>query len=475
MPPIERLLELVRVGPLHSRGPAYTALQNLWDVIPENVMPEIASQLAGLQDMPNDIRAERSVLPEAAELARLMVSRFTPEQAEAVGTGLVATINEEDVSWTSHKAACQALANLVRRHSALVESLQLPVERLAQLAKQDLLNDRVSALMALVNLGISDDAKSRERALEILEDADTYTRASWRHILGEATEEETIEAIRELLPRSVSRVQSDSDGQSLGMGAFNALFLKEWTLPEEVKSDVAHFLSEAVGDSTAALTDRRAAALGLGYKASKFGLDERQKIVESLKTLLSQPFEVHPMLQSTDNPLSLLQMNVGQPEDVISAVVWALLSFSPWIQDHEERSFLRREVERLRASQVEEHGVGVAEGLSRFEPVSEEERRWLITRILLLLNSQHTRMRQASARSAASLIEHGQIPLDAELVDTVLYIAASANVEDRRAVARALKELATRMEGEDTRARDALANLRSDPSYLVRAEAGDET
>lgn len=475
LPPIEQLLELVRVGPLHSRGPAYTGLQNLWDVIPESLMPEIATQLASLQDMPSDIWAERSVLPEASEFARLIASRLTLEQAEQVGMGLVVTINEEDVSWTSHKAACRALANLVGRHPGLVGSMELPVERLAQLAGQDLLNDRVLALMALVNLGHSGHSESRRRALELLDAADTYTRTSWRQILGEATEEETVEAIRELLPHSVSRVRSVEGGESLGLGMLDPLFLKDWDLPDQVRLEVAQTLSQAVGDSEVALTHRQAAALALGHKVSQFDADERREIVESLKTLLSQPFAAHPMLQSTDNPLSMLQMNVGKPEDVTSAAVWALLAFSPWVQDEQDRLFLRREVERLRASQVEEQGIGVAEGLAWFEPSSDEERQWLITRILLLLNSQHSRVRQGCARSAAFLLKHGQIPLDAELVDTLVHLSTSNNVDDRRAAASALKEIVARPESMEVEAKQALDYLRSDPSYLVRGNAGEES
>lgn len=473
--PIERLLELVKGGPLHSRGPAYIALQDLWDVIPANLLSEVATQLTGLQDMPSNLWAERSVLTDAAEFTRLMVSRFTPDQAEQVGTALVATINKEDISWTSQRAACQALANLVGRHSALVESLELPVKRLAQLAGQDLLNDRVLALMALVNFGVSGHSESRQRSLELLDGADTYTRTSWRQILGEVDEEEAVGAIRQLLPHSVSRVQSVEGGQSLGLGVFNPLFLKDWDLPAQVRPQVAQTLAEAVGDSEVALTHRRAAALALGYQASQFGVDEGQEIIEDLKMFLSRPFEAHPMLQSTDNPLSMLQMNVGTQEDVLSAAVWALLAFSPWIEDEEDRSFLCSKVERLRASQVEEPGIGIAEGLARFQPISDEERQWLSTRILLLLNSQHPRVRQSCARSVASLIEDRRIPLDGELADTLVHISTSNNIDDRRAAAGALKAIVSRSESTEAEAAQALNYLRRDPSYLVRSSAGEES
>lgn len=176
------------------------------------------------------------------------------------------------------------------------------------------------------------------------------------------------------------------------------------------------------------------------------------------------------MLQSTDNPLSMLRMNVGEPDDVTSAVAWALLAFSPWIEDDEDRQLLRREIERLRAGQVEELGIGVAEGLRSFEPRGDEEERWLRTRLLLLLNSQHPRVRQGAARSLASMVERGSSPLDPELLDTMLYLSAADNVGDRTAAARALATMSKGAGKDQARVEEALKNLRDDPSYLVRIE-----
>ncbi len=221
LPPMDRLLELAKGGPLHSRGSAFVGLKTLWDVIPDEYLPEVADQLAGIPDMPNLGSVDRNVLPDAADLARLLAPRFSEEQAERVGAAVVATINRDDVLWTSHKAACLALANLVGRHPALLEKLEVPVGRLAELAEGDVLNDTVRALMVLVNLGLSGHAQSRQKALELLEDADTYSRVSWRQILGETTEQELATAIRQLLPQSVSRVQRTEDGQSLGLGTFD--------------------------------------------------------------------------------------------------------------------------------------------------------------------------------------------------------------------------------------------------------------
>ncbi len=120
LPPADRLLELAKVGPLHSRGPAFVGLKTLWDVVPDKLLPEIAAQLAGLSEMPNIEWADRNVLPDAADLARVLAPRFDEEQAEQVGAALVATINKDDVLWTSHRSACLALTNLVGRHADLL-------------------------------------------------------------------------------------------------------------------------------------------------------------------------------------------------------------------------------------------------------------------------------------------------------------------------------------------------------------------
>ena len=176
------------------------------------------------------------------------------------------------------------------------------------------------------------------------------------------------------------------------------------------------------------------------------------------------------MLQSTDNPLSMLQMNGGQPDDVISAVAWALLTFSQWIEDEKDRRLLRREIEKVRARHVEELGIGVAEGLRSFDPRGDEEERWLLNRLLLLLNSQHPRVRQGAARSLASLVKRRSLPLDAELLDTVLHLSAADNVGDRSTAARVLAAIGESVGQDQARVEEALDKLREDPSYLVRIE-----
>lgn len=473
-PPVDRLLELAKSGPVHSRGPAFASLTELWDVIPDEYLPKIVDQLTGLPDMLSNAWAERNVLSYAADLARLLAPRFSEEQAEKVAEAVVSTINKDDVAWTSHKEACRALANLAGSHPEVLDKLELPVDRLAELARRDLLNDMRLALMALANLGLNGHAESRRKVLELLEEAHLYTRASWRYILEETTEEELTSATRQLLPQSIDRVEKKDAGQQIGRGLFDPRFLENWDLPSAIKSEVADALSEAVADPTAALADRRAAALVLGRKATEFVAEDRQKIVAVLQEVLTKPFEAHPMLRSTDNPLSMLRINVGEADDVTSMVAWALLAFSPWVEGEEERRRLRREIERLRASQVQELGAGIAGGLRNFEPSGDEEERWLNTRLLLLLNSQHPRVRQGASRSLASLVERRSLPLDDELLDTVLHLSASSDIGDRSAAARVLAVFQKSVGRDEARVEDALNKMRGDLSYLVRIEMKDD-
>lgn len=470
-PPAGRLLEIAKSGPVRSRGPAFAGLAELWDVISDKHLPEIVEQLTGLADMLSNGWAERNVLSHAAHLAYILTPRFNQEQAEKVAIAVVATINRSDVTWPSHKEACVALARLVGRHPEILDKLNIPVERLAKLAEADLGTDLRLALMALANVALSGHNESRQKVFELLEKAGSITRVSWRQILGETTEEELTDAIRLLLPQAVNRVEKTEHGwQSIGMGGLNPRFLEKWELPSEVKSEVADTLLQAVADPTAALSDRRAAALVLGRKAEEFNEEDCRKIVGILLDVLEKPFEAHPMLGSTTDPLSMLQMNIGSADEVIATVVWALLAFSRWVEDGEDRELLLREIERLRASQVEEPSVGLAEGLENFEPKGAEEKRWLHTRLLLLLNSQHPRIRQAAARSLASLVACKLLSLDNELLDTIFHLSASDDTADRRMSAKVLTATGRESAKNDTRLEDALHKLRQDPSYLVKSE-----
>ncbi len=473
-PPVNRLLQLAKDGPLHSRGAALVALQGLWDVLPEGLLPEIADLLSGLPDMPNIGWADRNVLPDAADLARRLAPRFTEGQAEQVYAAVVATIEKEDVLWTSHKAACLALGPLAAYHPGVAEKLGVPTERLAELVDGESFSDRVKSLMALVNVGLSGHAGARAKALEVLEAADTYTRVSWRQILGEATAEELESAVRLLLPQSVSRAKREGNVTSYSGAPFNPLFIKDWDLPASVRPEVARTLAEALGDPGVGLYSRQASALTLAYRAAQFGAKERKLIVDALKAVLTQNFDSDPMLLSMDNPLSMLRTSVGQPDDVIAAAAEGLLAFSLWIDEDGERLSLMEEIEQLRASQVETLGVGVADGLKNFAPKNAGEGRWLTTRLLLLLNSHHLKVRQGAARSVAKLVERGVAEFDGEVLETVIYLSGADPVSDRAAATAALCAMSLSPVWNRERITEALEALREDASYLVRRELTGE-
>jgi hypothetical protein len=162
-PPVERLLRLAKDGPVHAHGAALVALQGLWDVLPEDALPEIAEHLSGLPDMPNIGWADRNVLPDAADLARRLAPRFNEDQAERVYAAVVATIEKDDLLWTSHKAACLALAPLAAYHPGVAEKMGVPTDRLAELVDGEPFIDRVKSLMALANVGLSGHAGAKAK------------------------------------------------------------------------------------------------------------------------------------------------------------------------------------------------------------------------------------------------------------------------------------------------------------------------
>ena len=64
----------------------------------------------------------------------------------------------------------RALANLAGAHPGVLGTLEVPVDRLAELARGDMLNDTVLALAALANFGLNGHDGSRWKALELLDD-----------------------------------------------------------------------------------------------------------------------------------------------------------------------------------------------------------------------------------------------------------------------------------------------------------------
>jgi hypothetical protein len=68
----------------------------------------------------------------------------------------------------SYKASCSALAALAHQHPKAIEDITIPVERLVQLVRGDVINDLHQALAALVNLAIAGHDESDRRAKELL-------------------------------------------------------------------------------------------------------------------------------------------------------------------------------------------------------------------------------------------------------------------------------------------------------------------
>ncbi len=387
---------------------------------------------------------------------------------------VVSVIEKDGVLWTSHKAACLALGPLVAYHPDLAQKLGVPTDRLAALVDGEPFIDRVKSLQALVNVGLSGHAGARAKALEVLAGADLYSRVSWRQILGEATDAELEAAIRLLLARSVPRTKTEGNVTSYSGAPFPPLFMDNWNLPASVRSEVTRTLTDALKDPKVGLRSRQASALALGRKAAQFGEGDRKLIVDALKAVLTQDFDSDPMLLSIDNPLSMLRTSVGQPEDVVAAAAEAMLAFSPWVEDERERRSLRKEIEDLRASQVETLGIGVADGLKNFVPRGEEEERWLTTRLLLLLNSHHSKVRRGASRSLADLVERKVAAFNDEVLDTVLYLSTVDPVGDRVAAAAALRAMSGSPAWNNQRVTEALGTLQEDPSYLVRRELDPE-
>jgi hypothetical protein len=67
-----------------------------------------------------------------------------------------------------------------------------------------------------------------------------------------------------------------------------------------------------------------------------------------------------------------------------------------------------------------------------------DEQSWLTTRLLLLMNASDSITRRNAAESLGDLIERGQVPFDAELSATTLFLAQRENVAERVGAAHAL-------------------------------------
>lgn len=464
---MQALVKSAQDGGVPVRAAALTALEGLADLLPGAQVAAVSELLADAGTLPSDSMTDQNVLRPAAELAEAAMPMFDMEQAVRVGKGLVEAIARPGGWWTSYKAACSALAALAHRHPSIVSRIAVPVERLVELVEDDVVNDKHKALAALVNLSLAGHEEAEQRASEILRSGEDTQRVRWRHVIGDVEEDDLVRTAREALPTAINRVEETANGSTWGLGYLSPDFLIKWDLPETVESEVAEVLTDVVADAKVFLPDRRAAAVVLGEKGARLGDEARGKAIEALFGVLADGVEVHPALRSITYPISALKMNVGQPVDVVSAVLRALLALSRWMAD-DQRGSLRQEVERLRAGQDARVGRDFARGLRRFRPRDEDEERWLRTRMLLLLNAADLTVRRAAAESLGILAEGGTLPYDAELLDMVLLMGLRPFAEDRMGAAFALARLVGAEGWATDQALEILERLKSDRSFEVR-------
>jgi hypothetical protein len=457
---------------LLARGAAFAALTAAVDMLPGDVVNTLAENLSLMDRLPAGVFADRNLLSEAAKLATPVMRLQNDEQALSVGRGIVRAILRSDCSRPTYRDLCSALSSLVFHHPRVVEELEVPVERLVELTHGDLINDTQNAMEALVNLAIAGHANARERALELARGGDSPWHVRWRQYLGDVSGEELAATIRTILSQSIDRVQQIEDGFRFGIGGLYPMFIHDWDLPEEVRTEVVVVLSEAVVDSSVLIRDRQEAATMLGLKADQFDDEGRRRAIEVLTPLLTEEVDIHPVARSIDSPLSAIRMNVGQPEDIKAAAANSLLRLSDWMTG-DQRRLLMREIERLRASQIEIFGTSVSGGLRYFRPRPDnnEEQQWLQARLLLLMNSPHTAVRENAAKCVGLMVEDGLLTYNPELIDTLLFLASSSLVADRTGAAFAL----TRMDREEPWSRPGIADvieaLETDASYFVRRSA----
>jgi tetratricopeptide (TPR) repeat protein len=464
---LQALVKLAQDGSVPVRAAALTALEGLADLLPGAQVAAVSELLADAGVLLSDRMADRNVLKPAAELAEAAMPMFDTGQAVRVGEGLVEAIDARGGWWTSYKAACSALAALAGHHPDAVPRIAVPVDRLAELVDNDVINDRHKAVAALVNLALAGHEEAGRRAREILRSGEDTQSVRWRYVMGDVEEDELVRTAREALPTSINRVEETEEGATWGLGYLSPDFLIGWDLPEAVESELAETLADVVSDEKVFLPNRQAAAVVLGKKAGRMREEVRTKAIGALFGVLSNGVKIHPAIRSITHPMSVLRMNVGQPVDVVAAVLGALIAFSSWMTD-DQRDSLRRQAEQLRAAQDARMGLNLARGLRCFRPRYEDETRWLRTRMLLLLNAEDLTVRRAAATSMGSLVESGALPYDAELLDMVLLLGYRPLAEDRMGAAFALARLAGAEGWATDESRKVLERLKSDPSFKVR-------
>jgi hypothetical protein len=300
---------------LLAAGAALAALTAAADMLPEDVVSALTENLSSMDRLPAGFFSDRNLLSEAGKLAIQIMPVLDDEQALRVGHGIIRAILRTDCFWSTYQHLCSALSSLAVNHPRVVDELEMPIERLVELVRDDVINDPQNAMAALTNLARVGHAEARERALELARGGTSPWHMRWRQWLGDISEAELSATIRTVLPQSIDKIQQIEDGFQYGISGFSPTFFQDWDLPEGVRAEVVDTLSEAVVDPLALIRDRQEAATMLGYKADQLGDEERQRAIEALMPLLIEEVDVHPVAQSIDNPLSAVIMNVGQPDD----------------------------------------------------------------------------------------------------------------------------------------------------------------
>ena len=456
-----------------ARGAAFTALTAAADMLPGDVVNDLAENLSSMDRLPAEFFADRNLLSEAGKLATSIMHLLNDAQALSVGRGIVRAILRTDCFRPTYKHLCSALSSLAVNHSGVVGELEVPFERLVELVGNDLINDSENAMAALTNLARVGHAEARRRALELARGGRSPWHIRWRRWLDDVSDEELTVTIRSILPQAIDRFQQTENGFQAGVGGLSPTFFKDWALPdEELREEVVATLADAVVDPLALIRSRQEAADMLGYKAEQFSDDGRQRAIETLMPLLTEAVNLHPVTQSIDNPLSAIRVNVGQPDDIKASAAYSLLRLSYWMTAH-QRHLLMREIELLRASRIAVFGLSVSGGLRYFGPGDdEEEQRWLQTRLLLLMNAPHPEVRENAARCLGLMVEDESVELNPELIDTLLFLASSSLVADRSGAAFALSAIRNEESWyRRTEVADVLENLEADMSYIVRQAA----
>jgi hypothetical protein len=137
----------------------------------------------------------------------------------------------------------------------------------------------------------------------------------------------------------------------------------------------------------------------------------------------------------------------------------------------DQRRSLMREIEQLRASQVEVFGQSVSGGLRYFKPGSAEEQQWLQTRLLLLTNAPHPKVRDNAARCVGLMAEDDLLAYNPELIDALLFLASSPLVADRIGAAFALSRIGREEPWSRPGVADVIEALEADASHFVRHAA----